>query len=114
MREKHCLVLREDKNRGSFSRPFSGPSVDIRLMVEEAEIIDNTLNLMLVDTDRAKVRLYEILKEMLQRPVEEIQATMIKRVRLFGYNSTGWIEPMKKETRSTAYAHHNQKKERTC
>ena len=94
MGEKHCLVLREDKNRGSFSRPFSGPSVDIRLMVEKAEIIGNTLNLMLVDTDRAKVRLYEILKEMLQRPVEEIQATMIKRVRLFGYNSKGWIEPI--------------------
>ncbi|MBI5097923.1 MAG: TIGR03960 family B12-binding radical SAM protein [Nitrospirae bacterium] len=94
MGKQHCLVSREDKNRGDFSRPFSGPSVDIRPMAEKAEITGNTLNLLLVDTDRAKVRLYEILKEMLQRPVEEIQATMIKRVRLFGYNSTGWIEPV--------------------
>jgi hypothetical protein len=71
-------------------------------MVEEAEITGNTLNLLLVDTDRAKVRLYEILKEMLQRPVEEIQATMIKRVRLFGYNSKRWIEPIEEGVKDSS------------
>jgi len=115
MREKHCLVSREDGNKPSFSPVGAGlkpaptmggngkiRTVDVRLMVEKAEITGNTLNLLLVDTDRAKVRLYEILKEMLQRPVEEIQATMIKRVRLFGYNSKRWIEPIEEGVKESS------------
>ena len=70
--------------------------IDIRPMVEKSEVKGSTLHLMLVDKDSVKVRLHEVLKEMLQRPIEEIQLAMIKRVRLYGYNSKGWIEPMKK------------------
>jgi radical SAM family uncharacterized protein/radical SAM-linked protein len=69
-------------------------TVDIRLMVEKADISGDSLHLVLVDTDSAKVRLFEILKEMLQKPVEDIQTVLIKRMRLYGYNKTGWVEPI--------------------
>lgn len=61
-------------------------TVDIRPMVEKAEIDGDRLTLVLADTEGANVRLFEILKEMLQRPVEEIQAARIKRTGLYGYN----------------------------
>ncbi|MBI5408645.1 MAG: TIGR03960 family B12-binding radical SAM protein [Nitrospirae bacterium] len=86
---QECLVIRGDENMQGERK-----SVDIRPMVEEAEITDGTLRIVLTDTDRAKARLYEILKEMLQKPVEEIQTLMIKRICLYGYNSGERIEPI--------------------
>jgi radical SAM family uncharacterized protein/radical SAM-linked protein len=86
--KQNCLVSRENENTPSASR------LDIRPMVEKAEVCGNSLHLVLTDTDRAKVRLFEILKEMLQKPVEDIQTSLIKRVRLYGYNKAGWIEPI--------------------
>lgn len=84
-----CLVSRE---KGT---------VDIRIMVEKAEVCGDTLRLVLVDTDSAKVRLFEILTEILQKPPEDIQMALIKRVRLYGYNKTGWTEPMNTGTTET-------------
>jgi len=81
--QPRCLLAREKT------------TVDIRPMVEKAEISGDLLRLVLVDTDNAKVRLFEILKEMLQKPVEDIQTALIKRVRLYGYNKTGWVEPIR-------------------
>jgi len=101
MEKESCPVSRGRENDSYVSSPGNGTPrdgalVDVRQMVEEAEVHGSTLRLVLADTDRAKVRLYEILKEMLQKPVEEIQATVsITRVRLYGYNSTGRIEPIK-------------------
>ncbi|GBD97180.1 MAG TPA: TIGR03960 family B12-binding radical SAM protein [Nitrospirae bacterium] len=69
-----CPVAREKK------------TVDIRPMVEKVEIHGNRLHLIVADTDSAKVRLYEILKEMLQKTSEEIESSMIKRIELYGYN----------------------------
>ncbi|MBI4848308.1 MAG: TIGR03960 family B12-binding radical SAM protein [Nitrospirae bacterium] len=86
MSKQDCLVIREEK----------GQSVDIRPMVEKAEVSGGTLNLMLVDTEKTKARLHEVLKEMLQKPVEEIQAAVAKRTRLYGYNRGVWIEPIEK------------------
>jgi len=68
-------------------------------MVEKAEVKGITLHLMLVDKDSAKVRLYEVLREMLQRPVEEIHLATIKRICLYGYNKTGWIEPVEERVK---------------
>jgi radical SAM family uncharacterized protein/radical SAM-linked protein len=89
MSRQECLVLRENG-----ANPSAARTVDIRPMVEKAEVKGTTLHLMLVDKDSAKVRLYEVLKEMLQRPVEEIHLATIKRICLYGYNKTGWIEPI--------------------
>ncbi len=74
MELENCIVPRKKK------------SVDIRPMVEKAEVNDDTLHLIIHDTDEAKARLLEILKEMLQREAEEIQALMIKRVGLYDNN----------------------------
>jgi radical SAM family uncharacterized protein/radical SAM-linked protein len=108
MSRQECLVSRENGNNHSVPRvgaglkpaPASGRNgeartVDIRPMVEKAEVKgSSTLHLMLVDKGSAKVRLYEVLKEMLQTPVDEIQLATIKRICLYGYNKTGWIEPV--------------------
>ncbi len=67
--------------------------VDIRPMLEKAEINNGYLHLILVDTNGTKVRLYEILKELFQKPVEEIQTIPIKRVQLYGYSNEGWADP---------------------
>ncbi|MBI5665226.1 MAG: TIGR03960 family B12-binding radical SAM protein [Nitrospirae bacterium] len=61
-------------------------TVDIRPMVEKAELLDNRLLVTLADTEDAKVRLFEILKEMFQKTVDELQAAGIKRTGLYGYN----------------------------
>jgi radical SAM family uncharacterized protein/radical SAM-linked protein len=84
MKLRRCLVQRDKK------------TVDIRPMVEKVEIKAKILHLTLTDRGRIKVRLYEILKEMLQKSIEEIQAIPIKRIRLYGYNNAGWFDPMKK------------------
>ncbi len=68
-------------------------TVDIRPMIEKAEIHDNRLNLILTDTESAKVRLFEILKEMLQKTIEELQSARIKRIGLYGYNKVKQICP---------------------
>jgi radical SAM family uncharacterized protein/radical SAM-linked protein len=61
--------------------------VDIRPMVEKAEINGNRLYLDLTDTATVKTRLYEVLKEILQKSTEEIEAAEIKRIGLYGYNN---------------------------
>ncbi|MEF9475800.1 MAG: TIGR03936 family radical SAM-associated protein [Candidatus Mariimomonas ferrooxydans] len=73
-----------------------GKVVDIRRMIEKAAINNGCLNLILVDTNGAKVRLYEILKELFQKPVEEIKSMPIKRVQLYGYANGRWTNPWKK------------------
>lgn len=103
MSRQECLVLRENgvSHVGAGLTPAlksrrngEARTVDIRPMVENAEVKGTTLHLILVDKDSAKVRLYEVLKEMLQRPVEEIHLATIKRICLYGYNKTGGIEPI--------------------
>ncbi len=74
-----------------------GKVVDIRQMIEKAAINNGCLNLILVDTNCAKVRLYEILKELFQKPVEEIKSMPIKRVQLYGYTNGRWANPWKVE-----------------
>lgn len=77
-----------DSFMGKLTCPMSREkkTVDIRPMVEKAEMQDGRLLITLSDTDSAKVRLFEILKEMLQKTVEEIQSSGIKRTGLYGYN----------------------------
>jgi radical SAM family uncharacterized protein/radical SAM-linked protein len=70
---ENCLVERKNK------------TVDIRPMVKNAEIKGSTLYLLLSDTDKVKVRLYEILEAMFQKAREEIQHLPVKRTSL-GYN----------------------------
>ncbi|GBE41454.1 radical SAM superfamily protein [bacterium BMS3Bbin09] len=61
-------------------------TVDIRPMVEKADIKGSTLHLLLSDTDKVKVRLYEILEAMFEKEREEVQAIPVKRISLYGYN----------------------------
>ena len=61
-------------------------TVDIRPMVEKAAIKGSILHLLLSDTDKVKVRLYEILEAMFQKEREELQAIPVKRISLYGYN----------------------------
>jgi radical SAM family uncharacterized protein/radical SAM-linked protein len=74
MNQKNWIVNRDNK------------TVDIRPMVEKAEIQDDRLYLILHDTESTKVRLYEILKELLQKSVEEILLNSIKRIGLHGHD----------------------------
>ncbi len=71
--------------------------VDIRPMVEKAEINDVYLNLMLVDTDEGKIRLFELLKALFRKKDDELQRLSIKRLGLFGRCGTEWAEPMEGE-----------------
>jgi radical SAM family uncharacterized protein/radical SAM-linked protein len=71
--------------------------VDIRPMVEKAEINNGYLDITLVDTDAARVRLYELLQGMFQKPVEEIQTLSIRRARLYGSSKEGWADPLEGE-----------------
>ncbi|TNF54878.1 TIGR03960 family B12-binding radical SAM protein [bacterium] len=68
--------------------------VDLRPMVEKAEINNTLLKLMLVDVNGTRVRLYELLQEMLQKQDEELQAVPVKRVQLYGHSQSGWTVPM--------------------
>lgn len=74
-----------------------GETVDIRPLVEKVKVNDKSLHLILTDTNGTKVRLYEILKELFQKPIEKIQAIPIKRTHLYGYTNEGWIEPSESE-----------------
>ena len=73
--------------------------VDIRPLVERAKINNESLNLILTDKNGIKVRLYEILKELFQRPIEKIQTIPIKRIRLYGHSNEGWTDPLESEKR---------------
>jgi hypothetical protein len=55
-------------------------------MIKKASISDNKMFLTVSDTDNAKARLFEILKEMLKRNDEDVQSTRVKRIALYGYN----------------------------
>jgi radical SAM family uncharacterized protein/radical SAM-linked protein len=82
MESKSHIVSREKK------------TVDIRPMLVKAEISDGLLKFTLVDTDEAKARLNEILTEVLQISGEDLNSLLIKRVALYGYNSSNRIEPI--------------------
>jgi len=71
--------------------------IDMKQMIEKAEISNGCLHLILVDANGAKVRLYEILKELFQKPVEELKSIPIKRVQLYGYTNGRWANPWKVE-----------------
>jgi len=85
------------KNINSFMSSLTWPvprekkTVDIRPMVEHADMQDRMLLITLIDTESANVRLFEVLKEMLQKTVEEIQAAGIKRTGLYSYNKVKQI-----------------------
>jgi hypothetical protein len=55
-------------------------------MVEKADVQGNKLSLVLTDAGSTTVRLYEILKEMLQKPVEEVRSIPVTRIGFYGYN----------------------------
>ena len=74
MNTKHYEVTRDKK------------AVDIRPMIKKASISDNKLHLTVTDTDSAKARLFEIVKEMLKKSDEDVQSTSVKRIALYGYN----------------------------
>jgi radical SAM family uncharacterized protein/radical SAM-linked protein len=75
MDREHYEVAREKK------------TVDIRPMVESARIEEGKLHIVLADTEKANVRLYEALEALLQMPLEKIYSLIIKRTGLYGYNS---------------------------
>ncbi len=80
-RRKHISSFMDSQ-----SRPVSrdnNKTVDIRPVVEKAEIRGDTLRLVLVDTDGVKARLQEILREMLRADEEEIRSALIKRTGLW-------------------------------
>jgi radical SAM family uncharacterized protein/radical SAM-linked protein len=69
--------------------------VDIRPMVESAEVNDKKLYLTLKDNGIIKVRLFEILKELFNKPHEELYSLSIIRVGSYGLEDKRWIEPLK-------------------
>jgi len=86
MNLQRCPVIREDN------------TIDIRLMVKKVEMYNGSLRIILSDINGTKVRLYEVLGELFQKPTEELQTIPIKRVCLYGYDKQkGWVEPMEKK-----------------
>jgi radical SAM-linked protein len=72
--------------------------VDIRPMVEKAEITNGSLKLILVDTNTSKVRLYEILRELLHKTDGQLHKVPIQRLFLYGFcKQRGWIDPQEDE-----------------
>ncbi|MBI4688509.1 MAG: TIGR03960 family B12-binding radical SAM protein [Nitrospirae bacterium] len=71
-----------------------GKIIDIRQMVEEAKLEKNKLSLLLKDTDKAKVRLYEILGEMFKLPAERLYELNIKRTDIAAVNTNTGSEPI--------------------
>jgi radical SAM family uncharacterized protein/radical SAM-linked protein len=69
--------------------------VDIRPMVEAAEVKDKKLYLTLKDNGIIKVRLFEILKELINKPVDELYSLSIRRTGLYGLEDNRWVEPLK-------------------
>ena len=61
-----------------------GKTVDIRPLVESVTLHDRTLRVILADREGVKVRVHEVLKEMLGVSQEETLRLSIKRVRLYG------------------------------
>lgn len=82
MNLKECQVARENK------------IVDIRPMVKKAEIRGAALHITIVDSANIKTRLFEVLREILKKPDEEISAMLIKRTQLYGYNKGEQTEPL--------------------
>jgi len=70
MQSSQYLISRDDR------------MVDIRQMVEKAEIDNGTIQLILKDTDKTKMRLYEILKEIFCLSMNELYELEIKRTKL--------------------------------
>lgn len=69
-----------------------GP-VDLRSMVESAEILDkNTVRLILIDQNNKKVRLGEIIPAMFGLPYEELDIT---RQYMYGWKN-GWFTPVER------------------
>jgi radical SAM family uncharacterized protein/radical SAM-linked protein len=91
-------------NLSNYPVTREGGEIDIRPLVETVNINNGSLHLILTDqpagkagNNGTKVRLYEILKEILQKPVEKIQIIPIKRIHLYGYTDKGWTEPLESE-----------------
>lgn len=80
-----CLVSRDRKQ------------VDIRPMVEMAQLTGSDLQLILVNGADSSVRLYEILKELLQKTDETIQTIQARRVQLYGRVGKVWTDPLESE-----------------
>ncbi len=83
MDQQAVMVLRKEKD------------VDIRPMVEKAEVKDRKLYLTLKDNGKMKVRLLEMLHNLLKKPVEEIYSLSITRRAVYGPDGDGWAEPLK-------------------
>jgi radical SAM family uncharacterized protein/radical SAM-linked protein len=71
--------------------------VDVRQMVEKAEINDVYLKLILVDMEGGRVRLFELLQELFQRQENEVQRLSIRRLGLFGKCGEEWLDPLEGE-----------------
>ncbi len=83
MGKETCEVIRKNK------------TIDIRPMVEEIIIDGDTLRIMLANSEKANVRLLEVMKELLQMTDEEVSSLIIKRTGLYGYNSDKKLTPAK-------------------
>jgi len=61
-----------------------GKTVDIRELIEEVEINDGTIRLILRDSQKTRVRLYEVLKEIFHLSTNELYELRIKRTNIYG------------------------------
>jgi len=84
MDQQECIVQRNNK------------TVNIRPMVREARKEGTSLILLLTDVEDVKPRLHEILKEMLGKSAENIEAVPMKRTGLYGNNGVKLVEPINK------------------
>ncbi|HCC68641.1 MAG TPA: TIGR03960 family B12-binding radical SAM protein [Nitrospiraceae bacterium] len=73
--------------------------INLRPMVKDAVVEGENLYLTLVDKGGVKVRLFELLAALFQKPVNEVQRLSVKRVNICGFEwdvrqgVEGWLEP---------------------
>ncbi|MBI4844121.1 MAG: TIGR03960 family B12-binding radical SAM protein [Nitrospirae bacterium] len=80
---------------GSVLAQRDGIDVDIRKMAEKAGAENGKLYLTVKDNGKIKVRIFEMLKLMLDRKAEELPNLLIKRTGVFAPEGDGWAEPLK-------------------
>ncbi|MEW6002848.1 MAG: TIGR03960 family B12-binding radical SAM protein [Nitrospirota bacterium] len=72
--------------------------INLRSMVEQVTQVDEeTINLIVIDYDNAKVRLGELLLKIFNFPLKDLQIT---RVALYGWNG-GWVKPLERSSECT-------------
>ncbi|GAB4547767.1 MAG: hypothetical protein Fur0020_15850 [Thermodesulfovibrionia bacterium] len=84
-RDDH-IAIRNFMNQKSHIIMRDGREIDIKEMIKELTLSDNTVTITLIDREDKRVRLFEVLQGLFSRPLDEVMQMRIKRTGIYGYN----------------------------